>query len=375
MASKSTPPVNPRIFIFHGNDEFLMEKASRKFMETHCPDAEANGNLSCVRGDVETVDQVSNAVREVLTSVQSMNMFCPLNVTWLREVSFLSGKLFKLDSVKEGVEKLQETLGKGLGDGQMLLITVTGKLDARSRFLKALGPVAEVKEFTRTTKDWEVKEDAIQMLSVDFKARGMQADAAALQEIAARVGNDPRLMENEMEKLELFVGKDRKVTVEDVELMVPIQQEAQVYLLGDCVGTRNLSKAMTLLQQMEAAGLSEVAVIATLHNSLREMAYLGACLHAGEARVDDRGQFGKFIFLNSQAEAGFLILVGSKSRSPFRLFQLGKQARNFSPRELDKMLRFSAETYDTIFRSSIPKFEQLRLLMLRIFYECVRQVA
>ena len=95
----------------------------------------------------------------------------------------------------------------------------------------------------------------------------------------------------------------------------------------------------------------------------------------GEARVDDRGQFGKFIFLNSQAEAGFLILVGSKSRSPFRLFQLGKQARNFSPRELDKMLRFSAETYDTIFRSSIPKFEQLRLLMLRIFYECVRQVA
>lgn len=375
MPAKPEKASAPRIVIFHGNDEFLMEKASRTFLQTHCPDAEANGSLTTLRGDVETVDQVSSVVRELLTSVQSMNMFCPLNVTWLREVSFLSGKLFKLESVKESVEKMQETLGKGLGEGQLLLITVTGKLDARSRFLKALGPVSEVKEFTRTTKDWEVKEDAIQKLGVAFKQRGMQADEAALQEIAARVGNDPRLMENELEKLALYVGTSRRVTVADVEVMVPIQQEAQVYLLGDCVGTRNLSKAMTLLQQMETAGLSEVAVIATLHNSLREMAYLGACLHSGEARVEDSGRFGKFLFLNPEAEAGFQILVGSKTRSPFRLYQLGKQARHFSPRELDKMLRFSAETYDTIFRSAIPKYEQLRLLMLRIFYECVRQVA
>lgn len=375
MASKTKSPADARIFVFHGNDEFLMEKASRVFLQTHCPDAEANGSLSCIRGDVETVDQVSAAVREVLTSVQSMNMFCPLNVTWLREVGFLSGKLFKLESVKDCVEKLQETLGKGLSEGQLLLITVTGKLDARSRFLKALSSVAELQEFTRTTKDWEVKEDAVQKLSAEIKSRGMQADVTALQEIAARVGNDPRLMQNEMEKLDLYVGKSRAMTVADVELMVPLQQEAQVYLLGDCVGTRNLSKAMALLQQMETAGLSEVAVIATLHNSLREMAYLGACIHAGEARVEDKGRFGNLIFLNAEAEAGFQVLTGSKSRSPFRQFQLGKQARNFSPRELDRMLRFSAETYDTLFRSSIPKFEQLRLLILRIFYECVRKSA
>ncbi|MDF3130154.1 hypothetical protein P0Y35_13185 [Kiritimatiellaeota bacterium B1221] len=373
MASKTKS--SARIVLFHGNDEFEMEKASRAFLNTRCPDAEANGSLTTVRGDVDTVDLAVDAVKQTLMAVQSLNMFSAENVTWLRGVRFLSGTVFKSESVKDAVEKLQETLGKDLGPEQLILITVEGKLNKSSRFMKAISKVAEIKEFTRITKDWEIKADAIQKLGEEFKRRKMTAEGSVLTEIAARVGNDPRLMHNELEKLELFVGAGRKVTVKDVGLMVPMQQEAQVYLLGDCVGTRDLGRAMQLLQQMETSGLSSMGVMATLHNSLREMAYLGACVHAGEARIEDRGQFGKFIFLNQDAEAGFLLLVGGKGRSPFRLFQLGKQGRNFSPRELDKMLRFSAETYDAFFRSGIQQFEQLRLLILRIFYECVRKTA
>lgn len=369
------PETDFRIVLFHGNDEFQMEQASRAFLNSRCPDAAANGSLTTVRGDVDTVDQVRDAVKQVLTAVQSLNMFSAENVTWLREVQFLSGNLFKSGAVKEDVEKLQETLGRGLGPEQLLLITVSGKLDKRARFLKALKPVAEVTEFTRKTKDWEVKEDALQKLETEFKRRGMKVENNVLGELAARVGNDPRLMNNELEKLELYVGTGRAVTLRDIEWMVPMQQEAQVYLLGDCVGRRDLGQAMQLLLQMETGGLSPVGVIATLHNSLREMAYLGACIHGGDARVDDRGRFGNLIFLNQEAEAGFQLLVGSKTRSPFRLFQLGKLARNFSPRELDRMLRFSAETYDSFFRSGVPQFEQLRLLLLRIFYECVRKSA
>ncbi|WFB34926.1 DNA polymerase III subunit delta [Kiritimatiellota bacterium B12222] len=364
-----------RIFVIHGNDEYQIEKASKAFLETRCPHADRDGSLTTIRGDVDTVDQAVEAVKQTLTAVQSLNMFSPENVTWLREVQFLSGAVFKSESVKEVVEKLQETLGNGLGPEQLLLITVSGKLDARSRFLKALKPVAEFQEFMRVTKEWEIKEDAIQKLNADFKKRGMKADSQAIQEIAVRVGNDPRLMQNELEKLDLYVGKQRSVTLQDVELMVPMQQEAQVYMLGDCVGSRNLPKAMEMLQQMETNGLPAVGVMATLHNSLREMAYLGACVHGRDARVEENGRFGKFIFTNPEAQAGFQLLVGDKTRSPFRLFQLGRQAKNFSPRELDRMLRFSAETYDAFFRSSTPPYEQLRQLMLRIFYECMRKSA
>lgn len=364
-----------RIFILHGNDEFQIDQKARAFLKKQCPNAESDGCLTTIRGDVETIDQGLEVIKQTLSAVQSLNMFSPLNVTWLREVQFLSGTVFKSETIKESVEKLQETLGKGLGPEQILLMTVSGKLDARSRFLKALKPVAEIHEFTRTTKDWEIKEDAMQKLGDEFKQRKMSVTSNVIESIAARVGNDPRLMQNELEKLELYVGTDRAVSLEDVELMVPMQQEAQIYMLGDCVGNRDLNKAMKMLQQMEINGLSPVGVIATLHNSLREMAFLGACIHSGDARVEDRGRFGKLIFVNAEAEEDFQRLVGAKKRSPFRQFQLGRQARNFSPRELDRILRFSAETYDAFFRSGTPHFEQLRLLMVRIFYECVRKSA
>lgn len=371
----SVPKKDARIVVFHGNNEFEIEKASREFLKTRCPDAESNGSLTTIRGDVDTIDQAVDVVKQTLMAIQSLNMFSAENVTWLKEAQIFSGTLFTHSEVKEAIEKFQETLGKGLGPEQLLLITVAGKLDKRSRFLKTLQKVADVHEFIRVTKEWEIKEDAIQKLGAEFKDRKMKADPKVLPEIAARVGNDPRLLQNELEKLELFVGTERSVTLQDVEWMVPMQQEAQVYLLGDCVGSRDLGRAMALLQQMETSGLNAVGVMATLHNSLREMAYLGACVHRGEARVEDRGQFGKYIFLDPEAQAGFQLLVGSKTRSPYRLYQLGKQARNFSPRELDQMLRFSAETYDAFFRSGISHFEQLRLLVLRIFYECVRKTA
>lgn len=373
MATAS--PSEPRIVLVHGNDEFQIDQKARELIKTRCAEAEANGALTTIRGDVDTIDQALTVIRQTLTAIQSLNMFSPQNVTWLREVTFLGGKVFKSEEVKESVEKLQETLSKGLGPEQMLLMTVSGKVDARSRFLKAVKPVAEVVEFSRTTKDWEVKEEAVSRLHAAFSEKGIEVANAPLQEVAARVGNDTRLMQNEVEKLDIYLGERRTLTLADVELMVPIHQEAQVYQLGDCVGSRNLTKAMQMLQQMETQGANEMGVMVTLHNTLREMAYLGACVHQREARVEDKGRFGNFIFLNEEAKEGFQRLVGDKTRSPFRIYQLGRQAQSFTPGQLDRMLRLSADTYDAFFRSSTAQFEQLRLLMVKLFYECMRKSA
>lgn len=371
----ASTPTDCRILLLHGNDEFQIDQKAREIIKTRCAEAEANGALTTVRGDADTVDQALEVIRQTLTAIQSLNMFSPQNVTWLREVTFLGGKLFKSEEVKASVEKLQDTLSKGLGSEQVLLMTVAGKVDARSRFLKAVKPVAEVTEFSRTTKDWEVKEESVSRLHTAFSERGIEAANAALQEVAARVGNDTRLMWNEVEKLDLYLGDRRKLTPADVELMVPIHQEAQVYQLGDCVGGRDLTRAMRMLQQMETQGANEMGIMVTLHNTLREMAYLGACVHQRMARVEDKGRFGKFIFLDEEAAAGFQRLVGDKTRSPFRIYQLGRQAQSFTPGQLDRMLRLSADTYDAFFRSPTSQFEQLRLLMVKVFYECMSKSA
>jgi hypothetical protein len=54
---------------------------------------------------------------------------------------------------------------------------------------------------------------------------------------------------------------------------------------------------------------------------------------------------------------------------------LARQSLSFSVAQLDAMLRLSAEAYSQMFRSSLPPFEQLRLLILRIFYGTLGKTA
>ena len=369
MPSKKELIQDAQILVLHGNDEFRVDERAREILKIRCPEAATDGSLTTVRGDVDTIDDAIQALKQTLTGVQSANLFSPLNVTWLRELSFLSGSVFQNADVKELLESLQDVLGKGLDSGQMLLITVSGKMNASSRFAKALKPVAHIEEFQKTTKEWEMADEAKQTIVGLGKEASVEFDRDALDELAERVGNDTRRLQNEVEKLSLCNSEGR-VSKADVESLVALQQEAQAWKLSDCIGAKDLSGAMMLLQQMEMQGVNPVMAMAMLHNSLREMAYLGSCVHLGDAQIQDKGNFGTFRFTDPDAEAGFLLVTGDKKRSPHRMFLLGRQGRRFTIRQLDQILRFSADTYDGFFRRPLSHFEQLRLLMLRIFHEC-----
>ena len=135
----STSESSSNVVILHGNDEFQVDQAARKLLAARCPQAEGEGGLTTLRGDVDTVDQARETVKSAISASQSMSMFSPVNATWLREVSFLSGTLFKSEEVKRAVEHLQTALAKGLGPEQFFLMTVSGKLAKNSRFYKAGG--------------------------------------------------------------------------------------------------------------------------------------------------------------------------------------------------------------------------------------------
>lgn len=369
MVSPSYPALYAPVVVLHGNDEFRVDERARELLQQKGALPGADGTYTTVRGDVENVDDALEAMKQLFTSVQSANLFSPVNLTWFREVMFLSGTVFQNEDVKERMEGLQELLEKGLNEGQFLVMTVSGKLNGNSRFAKLVNKVGHVEEFQKTTKEWEVADEAKQMILEEAAKRKVQFQPAALDELTERVGNDTRLIRNEVEKLSLCRA-DGAITQEDVESMVPLQQEAQAWKLSDCIGEKDLAGAIRLLQRMEHQGANAVAAMAMLHNSLREMAYLGACLHQNAARIVEKGRFGTFTFTDPDAEMGFARLTGAKTRSPHRLYVLGRQGRRYSVKDLDRMLRLSADTYDGFFRRPVPHYEQLRLLLIRIFFEC-----
>ncbi len=356
-----------QIVLLHGNDSFKVETEARDFVEKHWTELQAQGAVEQIRGNDGTIDEVLDLLKRAQLSLQSMNMFAAENATWIREVEFLGGDLFKNPDVKEAVEQLGETLSAGLGPEQRVLISVSGKLDSRSRFLKALKGVADIREFNRATKEKDLKRETVAELQKACASLGLRAQPAALQELISRVGPDMRALLKEVDKLDLYVGDRRELTVGDVQLMVAATQELQAYLIGDALGNRDVAGLMEMLGRMEQQGVSAVAVMATLQNSLREMAYLRGLMDSKAARLEmGSGGFGKFVYADPAAEAQFTEVAGGRKRAPFRQFLLAKYARNFRGGVLDRMLRLSSEAYAQLFRSPLDPYEQLRVLLLRM---------
>lgn len=367
MPASSTPS----IILIHGNDEFMVEKESRTVLEERCAEAKANGALTTLDGDVDTVDAAMEVLKETMTAVKSFNMFSPVNATWLKEVDFLSGTVFKSEDVKSSVDSLQNVLSEGLGPEQFLLISVKGKLAAGSRFLKAMKKMADVREYSKATKPWELEKETLAFVQSGLKAKQISAPPRVVEEVAARVGTDSRRREQELEKLDLYLGDRRDLKMADVEDMVSAQAESQIFQLADCLTSKDLNRCMDLLARLETQGASPIAIIATLHNSIREMAYFRGLLARQSVRLEGQGRFGKLIWVESEAKENFQRLLGDKTRSPFRQHQLARQSMGFSVGQMDLMVRLSCETYAGMFRSRLPQMEQIRVLILKVISQCV----
>lgn len=357
----------PQILLVHGNDEFRVDTAAREALETYCPNAEAQEVLSTIRGDVEKVDDVLKVLREVQLAVQSFSMFGDMNVTWLREVKFLTGAAFKSDEVKTAVERLADTLKAGLGPEQFLLISVSGKLDARARFLKAVQSAGAVAEYSKSSKPWEAEKEDLATMQQLLRSRNIQASPQVLDVLVGRIGGDSRQMTQEVEKLDLYLGDRRELTLADVELMTSPLKEAQAFTFGEAVASGDVGRALSLLHIMAAQKVSPIALIAQLHNQFREMAMYRSLIARGSARLNTgSSRFQTKLHLDAEALSMVAQVNGDRQSSPFRQAQLAQQSMRYSPGRLDRMARMTAEAYRQQFLSSLPGFLQLELLVLRL---------
>lgn len=72
--------------------------------------------------------------------------------------------------------------------------------------------------------------------------------------LAANVGSNLGILENEIEKLVLFKGAGEPIEVADVGRLSPYAAEASIFDLVDALGSRNGNKAAVLLQQKLSQG-------------------------------------------------------------------------------------------------------------------------
>jgi DNA polymerase-3 subunit delta len=87
----------------------------------------------------------------------------------------------------------------------------------------------------------------------------------------ARTGDDLRSVQQELEKLLLFIGDRSMITAQDVESVVVDQGEAWIFDLTRALGDRDAPAALAHLARLLAQGEAALKILATLAGEIRRL--------------------------------------------------------------------------------------------------------
>lgn len=265
-------PANMCSYVFFGSDEGAASAAALKKYAELAEGTDGWGNEQ-IDGAAATVDEAVSIIDRTISGLQMMNMFGGRKVIWLKGATFMgdSPQGTRSEAVQEALERLVSNLGNLPADTLFLLSAA--EMDKRRTFFKKLGQLAEMKEFSKidiTKPGWESELATLTLRMA--KERGMTFDNAALDLFVHRVNENTRQIANELDKLDVYLGEARrKVTAEDVELMVAVSRNGVIFEISRAIENGNCRQAIRLVNEQLEHGeqgvtIMRAAIVPTVRN-------------------------------------------------------------------------------------------------------------
>jgi DNA polymerase-3 subunit delta len=274
MPKAKTKAASANTYAVLGSDEAEVKRVAAELASNLTPPGAGDFGLDVIDGAADNVDQAEGRVRSAIEALQTLPFFGSTKVVWLKNVNFLGDdQKARSAAVQSALEELSQLVDSGFGPGITLLISATD-LDKRRSFYKTLVRRAEVQVFERldsTRGGWE--EEALEMVQQRAKKRKLQFDDDALDLFVLLTGGDTRQIDNELEKIDTFLAKDRGVNIELVRDLVPLSRAGVIFELGNALAARDLQLSLKLVRRLldqgeSAIGILLVAIVPTVRNLL-----------------------------------------------------------------------------------------------------------
>jgi DNA polymerase-3 subunit delta len=274
MPKAKTKAASANIYAVLGSDEAEVKRVAAELASNLTPTDAGDFGLEIIDGAADNADQAETRVRSAIEALQTLPFFGRTKVVWLKNINFLGDdQKARSATVQSALEELSELVDSGFGPDVTLLISATD-LDKRRSFYKTLLRRAEVQVFDRldsTRGGWE--EEALEMVQQRAKKRKLQFDDDALDLFVLLTGGDTRQIDNELEKIDTFLGNDRVADAELVRELVPLSRAGVIFELGNALAARDLELSLKLVRRLldqgeSAIGILLVAIVPTVRNLL-----------------------------------------------------------------------------------------------------------
>jgi DNA polymerase-3 subunit delta len=322
-------------YVLVGDEVFLYERCRRAVLDALVPSDMRDFCLS-------ELDLAETNIFEALDRAQTPSLMAPFQVLFIRNLK----QLYTRGAKKEEFAALEAYFKSP--NPQALLIFVADHLripsdprrmdmqdkDRYERIRETLGDWCGIVELARVDEA-----DALRWIAAEAKRRAVTIEADAARELADALGADMMLIAQEVEKLVLFVGPKKLVTLGDVETMVLAAKQRSLYELTDAISAKDRARALSLLHGLlNASDGGEDSAIGHLYMLARTFRQMLVIL---EKNVRDSRAIWQALW------QGFRM-------PPFAAEDVIRQARRYkSRRELTRALRLIARA-DLELRSQPP---------------------
>lgn len=226
-----------------------------------------------IDGIADNSDSAFDICSSTVEALQTLPMFGGDKVVWLRNANFLGDNVTgRSQRTEAGVERLRVALEAGLPDGVKFLLTAQG-VDKRRAFWKFIEKAAEVQAYDRIDTSRDDWQDQVAALVTRRAAElGLDFEPDALAIFVMLAGEQSQQIGNELEKLDLYLGPERRtITEDDVNVLVPLSRAAVVFEIGKAIQNGNAARAIQLIdQQLEAdesaIGIMRASIIGVVRN-------------------------------------------------------------------------------------------------------------
>ena len=297
-------------------------------------------------------DLSETSIAEILDLARTPSLMSPFQVFFIRGVKALYGR----GSHQEEFAAIEKYCNNANPDAVLIFVAdhISIPADARrmemqdkdryERIRETLGEYCAVIELARVDES-----DGMRWVIEHAAKEDVKVDPEAARELVDALGADMMLVSNELEKLILFVGAKKRITLGDVETMVLAAKQRSLYELTDAISSKDRVRALAVLDAMLSSEEGEEAAIGHIYMLARTFRQMLVIL---EKNVRDSRAIWQALW------QGFRL-------PPFAAEDVIRQARRYkSRRELTRALRLLARA-DLALRSN-PTSKRLVLEKLVI---------
>ena len=247
------------VYLLYGTKNFQIEEEIKKISK----------NIDEM--NISKYDLNNDLLSLALEDAKTISLFGDKKIVIVDNANMFTGTTSK-DS-----EEIENYLNQINENTILIFIVHNDKLDSRKKITKLIKEKGKIKEFNDEL-------DSVSLVRKLFKNYNIEYNTIRL--LIDRVGNNPLILQNEINKIKIYKDNDKNITNEDILNLTTKLIEIDIFKLIDYIVKNDKEKALELYYEMLKMNEEPIKIVVILANQFRIMYQSKELLKKGYSEKD-----------------------------------------------------------------------------------------